>query len=137
MKMRVEHLVPLSTQAVEALTALRVLTGRGPLPFPSTRHAHRPMSENAIGYLLNRAGYHHRHVPHGWRAGFSSVMNERFREDRAVIDLMLAHAPKDRVESAYNRAVHLPRRRDLAQAWADLLLVGAAPAARLLTGLRR
>jgi integrase len=137
MKMRAEHLVPLSTQAVEVLAAVRVLTGRGPLPFPSTRHAHKPMSENALGYLLNRAGYHHRHVPHGWRAGFSSVMNERFREDRAVIDLMLAHAPKDRVESAYNRAVHLARRRELAQAWADLLLEGAAPAASLLTGARR
>lgn len=137
MKMRAEHLVPLSRQAVEVLAAVRVLTGRGPLPFPSTRHAHRPMSENALGYLLNRAGYHHRHVPHGWRAGFSSVMNERFREDRAVIDLMLAHAPKDRVESAYNRAVHMARRRELAQAWADLLLEGAAPAASLLTGARR
>lgn len=137
MKMRTEHLVPLSRQAVEVLAAVRVLSGRGPLPFPSTRHAHKPMSENALGYLLNRAGYHHRHVPHGWRAGFSSVMNERFREDRALIDLMLAHAPKDRVEAAYNRAVHQVRRRELAQAWADLLLEGAAPAAALLTGARR
>ena len=61
------------------------------------------MSENAIGYLLNRAGYHSRHVPHGWRATFSTIMNERFGDDRHVIDLMLAHAAKDKTEAAYNR----------------------------------
>lgn len=132
-----DHLVPLSRQAVEAIEALRSLTGRGPLAFPNTRHAHKPMSENALGYLLNRAGYHGHHVPHGWRATFSSVMNERFRADKAVIDLMLAHVPKDRIEGAYNRALHLDRRRELAQEWADLILEGARPASALLLGPRR
>ncbi len=132
-----DHLVPLSRQAVDAIAALRTISGRGPLAFPNTRHAHKPMSENAIGYLLNRAGYHHKHVPHGWRATFSSVMNERFRADKPVIDLMLAHVPKDKVEGAYNRALHLERRRELAQLWADLILEGARPARELLSGPRR
>jgi integrase len=132
-----DHLVPLSRQALEAIEALRRLTGRGPLAFPNTRHAHRPMSENAIGYLLNRAGYHHRHVPHGFRSTFSSVMNERYKADRPVIDLMLAHKPKEKVEAAYNRALHLDRRKELAQIWADLILEGAKPAADLLVGPRR
>ena len=59
-------------------------------------------------------------------------MNERFPADRAVIDLMLAHAPKDKVEGVYNRALHLPRRRELAQQWADLLLEGAVGAEALI-----
>lgn len=137
MKMKREHAVPLSRQAVEVLAAARTFTGRGPLVFPNSRHAHRPMSENAIGYLLNRAGYHHRHVPHGWRATFSTIMNERHRADRAVIDLMLAHAPDDATEAAYNRAAHMERRRELAQVWADLLLEGARPAAEIVPGSRR
>jgi integrase len=132
-----DHLVPLSRQALEVIAALRTLTGRGPLVFPNTRHAHKPMSENAIGYLLNRAGYHHRHVPHGWRSTFSTVMNEAYTPDRAVIDLMLAHLPKDQVEGAYNRAKHLTRRKELAQIWADIILEGAKPAAALLEGPRR
>ena len=132
-----DHLVPLSRQAVEAIAALRTISGRGPLAFPNTRHAHKPMSENAIGYLLNRAGFHHKHVPHGWRATFSTVMNERFQADRAVIDLMLAHVPKDKVEGAYNRALRLNRRRELAQLWADLILEEARPASELLVGPRR
>ena len=107
------------------------------MPFPSAVKAHEPLSENAIGYLLNRAGYHQRHVPHGWRATFSTVMNERFRADRAIIDLMLAHAPQDAVEAAYNRATHMDRRRELAQAWADLLMEKMLPAAELLKLPRR
>jgi integrase len=137
MKMKQEHLVPLSRQSVAVLRAVRSLTGRGPLVFPNARYAHRPMSENALGYLLNRAGYHNRHVPHGWRAAFSTIMNERHRQDRLVIDLMLAHAPKDRTESAYNRAAHIPRRRELAQEWADLLLLSLPDATSLVEGRRR
>ena len=71
-----------------------------PYVFPNERNAHKPMSENALGYLLNRAGYHQRHVPHGWRATLSSIMSQRFPADRAMIDLMLAHVPKDKVEAA-------------------------------------
>lgn len=137
MKMKREHIVPLAPAAVETIEAIRRFTGRAPLVFPSARHAHKPMSGNAIGYLLNRAGYHHRHVPHGWRAGFSSVMNERFPADRAVIDLMLAHVPANRTEAAYNRAEHLARRRELANIWAELLMEGRPPAAQVILAPRR
>jgi integrase len=121
-----DHLVPLTKQSVAVLRAIWPMTGAGDLVFPSARHAHRPMSENAIGYLLNRAGYHGHHVPHGFRAAFSTIMNEWAERhgkphDRQIIDLMLAHVPKEKVESAYNRAAYMPRRRELAQIWADML----------------
>lgn len=132
-----DHLVPLSRQAVDVLHAARALTGRGPLPFPNARHAHKPMSENAIGYLLNRAGYHNRHVPHGWRATFSTVMNSRFKGDADVIELMLAHVPQNKVKHAYDRAEHMERRRELAQLWADLIADGLPPAAEMVLGERR
>ena len=137
-----EHLVPLSRQAVEALAAIRPLTGRYKLVFPGTRHGHRPLSENAIGYLYNRAGYHGRHVPHGWRAAFSTIMNERAERlgragDRAIIDLMLSHVPTNKVEGAYNRAAYMERRREIAQEWGDLLLDGLPRADQLLQCSRR
>lgn len=137
-----EHLVPLSRQAVEALAAIRPLTGRYRLVFPSARHGHRPMSENAIGYLYNRCGYQGRHVPHGWRAAFSTIMNEYAERigragDRAIIDLMLAHIPTNKVEGAYNRAAYMERRREIAQEWADLLTTNLLPASDLLLGPRK
>jgi integrase len=131
-----DHLVPLAEQAIDVIEALRKLTGRTPYLFPNQRHAHRPARENAIGYLLNRAGYHHRHVPHGWRATFSTVMNERYEHDRHIIDLMLAHVPKNSLEGAYNRAEHLERRIELAQAWADLIMADQMPIKDLIS-LRR
>ncbi|MEZ5655364.1 MAG: integrase arm-type DNA-binding domain-containing protein [Sphingobium sp.] len=132
-----DHLVPLPPQAVAVLRAAWPLTGGGPLVFPSNRHAHRPMSENAIGYLLNRAGYHGHHVPHGFRAAFSTIMNEWAERngdphDRKVIDLMLAHVPKDKIEGAYNRAAYMPRRRELATLWADMLSDGLPDPALLV-----
>ena len=57
--------------------------------------------------------------------------------DRAIIDLMLAHVPANRVEGAYNRAAYMERRREIAQEWADLLLEGLEPADHLLRLPRR
>jgi hypothetical protein len=80
------------------------------------------MSENTLRALLIRAGYFQRHVPHGFRAAFSTIMNGRCERawraaghhglapDRAIIDLMLAHVPTNKVESAYNRAAYMERR---------------------------
>lgn len=133
-----DHLVPIAPQCMEVLRALWPLTGSGPLLFPSNRHAHRPMSENAIGYLLNRAGYHGHHVPHGFRAAFSTIMNEWAeregkKSDRQIIDLMLAHVPKEKVEGAYNRAAYMVRRRELAQIWAAMLSDGLPAPSVLVT----
>ena len=124
-----DHLVPLAPQAVAILQVLKPLTGDLVLVFPSERHLHKPMSENTLRQLLIRAGYYQRHVPHGFRAAFSTIMNERLKEqgrgdDRAVVDLMLAHVPSNKVEGAYNRAAYLPRRREIACEWGSLLLDG-------------
>lgn len=127
-----DHIVPLSRQAVEVIEAAREMSGLGPMVFPNYRNAHQPMTEGAMRHLLIKAGYKDRHVSHGWRSTFSSIMNERYPEDRQIIDLMLAHKPKDEVEGAYNRALHLKRRSELAQLWADFITGNLQPPANLL-----
>jgi integrase len=116
-----EHLVPLSRQAVAILRVLHLLTGGGELLFPGRRIG-RPIGEGAIGELYDAAGYAGRHVPHGWRASFSTILNDVCPGDRSLIDQALAHAgAKGRVEAAYNRSQQLERMADLFQRWADLL----------------
>ncbi|MEP7350249.1 MAG: integrase arm-type DNA-binding domain-containing protein [Sphingorhabdus sp.] len=139
-----DHIVPLQQQAVKVLRAVHRLTGNGPLVFPSSRHSHVPMSENTVNYFYNRCGYQGRHVPHGWRASFSTIMNEWARlngnaGDRHVIDLMLAHVPEgvSGSENVYNRAAYMERRSELAAAWADMLMGGLAEPEKLLFGPRR
>jgi len=115
------HIVPLSWQAIAVLAELRELTGGGGLILPG-RRAGRPIGEGAIGDLYAAAGYAGRHVPHGWRASFSTILNELYPAERQLIDAALAHAGKGKVEAAYNRARHLERLRDLMQRWADLIM---------------
>lgn len=136
MKMRREHIVPMSTQAIDVLDAVREFVGQRRFVFPGERHITEPVGESTLLDTLNRAGFYSRHVPHGWRSTFSTVMNDRFPLEPHIIDAMLAHAPRNQVEGRYNRAEYAERRREMAQAWADLLMEGAAPALSL-AGVKR
>lgn len=124
-----DHVVPLSRQAVDVLRQARAIAGDSALVFPGRRAGRGSISENAIGELYRRAGLGGRHSPHGWRAAFSTILNECDPAARAAIDLALAHSPKDKVEAAYNRSTQMARRRALFQEWADILDGGVAAGA--------
>lgn len=130
MKMREAHIVPLSTQAVAILQELKPLTGHSRYVFPSIRTITRPMSDGTINAALRRLGYDSdQHVGDGFRAMASTLLNEMgWAPD--VIERQLAHAPRNKVRAAYNRAQHLSERRKMMQAWADFLdnLRGNRPA---------
>jgi integrase len=121
MKMREAHIVPLSTQAVAILQELRPLTEHSRYVFPSIRTITRPMSDGTINAALRRLGYDSdQHVGHGFRAMASTLLNEMgWPPD--VIERQLAHAPRNKVRAAYNRAQHLSERRKMMQTWADFL----------------
>lgn len=116
-----DHIVPLSPEAVAVLKEIQPLTGWGKLIFPSPRYPKRPLTDLALSMLLRRAGFSGRHVPHGWRASFSTIMNELYPHEGAVIDAALAHSVKG-VEGRYNRAEHISRRRELLAEWATILV---------------
>ena len=121
MKMREAHLVPLSTQAVAVLRELHPLTGRGRYVFPGARTNGRPMSENTISAALRRLGYtRDQQTGHGFRSTATTLLNEE-GWSRDAIERQMAHAERDGVRAAYNRAEHLPERRRMMQAWADYL----------------
>lgn len=121
MKMRELHLVPLSKQAIEILRGLRPLTASGRYVFPSLRTSDRPMSENTINAALRRLGYSNDEMTgHGFRALASTCLNEQgWHPD--VIELQLAHAERNKVRAAYNRATRLADRRKMMQSWANYL----------------
>jgi integrase len=120
MKMKAEHIVPLSTQAIAVLEGLRPLTGSGRLVFPATTNKERPISENTVTYALARMGYRGQHTGHGFRTTASTMLNEQgFRHD--VIERQLDHNERNAVRDAYNRAQYLAERRLMMQAWANYL----------------
>jgi integrase len=119
--MREAHVVPLPTQAVAILRDLHPLTGRGRYLFPGLRTIGRPMSENTINAALRRLGYDADTMTgHGFRAMASTRLNELgWAPD--VIERQLAHAERNKVRAAYNRAQYMAERRKMMQAWADYL----------------
>lgn len=120
MKMRAPHIVPLATQAVTLLEQLRVLTGYSRYLFPN--HGKHPfMSENTINSALRSMGYGGRVVGHGFRATFSTIVNESGHFNPDAIERQLAHSPRDKIRAAYHRAEYLPERRRMMQWWADFL----------------
>jgi len=121
MKMREQHIVPLSRQAVAILRELHPLTGAGKYVFPSVRTQARPMSENTVNAALRRLGYAKDEMTgHGFRSMASTLLNE-MGWNRDAIERQLAHAERNSIRAAYNFAEFLPERRKMMQAWADYL----------------
>ncbi|CAE6692379.1 tyrosine-type recombinase/integrase [Paraburkholderia nemoris] len=116
------HLVPLSTQAVEILQDIQLLTGRGRYVFPSARGNKRPMSDMALSAAFKRMGIDaETAVPHGWRATARTVAVEVLKMPAEIVEMQLAHEVRDSLGRAYNRTQWLDERRDLMQRWADYL----------------
>jgi integrase len=121
MKMREEHLVPLSRQAIDILKELQSLTGDGRFVFPAIGYAERPISDNTINAALRRMGYEKSEMSaHGFRTMASTMLNELGWAPE-LIELQLAHKDRNKVRDAYNRAARLGERAKMMQAWADYL----------------
>ena len=123
MKMKREHIVPLSRQAVEILEEIRPFTGAGRYVFPSPTSQNRPLSDMALLTALRRMGIAKEEMTiHGFRATASSLLNAQgWPSD--VIERQLAHVERNKVRGAYNRHDYLPERRKMMQSWADFLVV--------------
>lgn len=117
MKMKEPHLVPLATQALDILRALKPVTGHSEYIFPCLFSRSKPISSNTMLYALVRLGYRGRMTVHGFRSTASTLLNENGHHPD-VIEAALAHVRGD-IRSIYNRAKYLPERVNLYQWWAD------------------
>ncbi len=120
MKMRSEHIVPLSRQALAVIEVMRPLSGGDPLVFPSPYYPGKQLSENTLNSALSRMGYKGITTAHGFRSLFSTVANEH-GHDPDHIERQLAHIEANKVRAAYHRAVYVKERTKLMQWWADWL----------------
>ena len=121
-KMRKDHLVPLSRQAIKILQEAQLLTGPSGYVFPSIRTRRRPMSDNTINAGLRRLGYTtDKMTAHGFRAMASTLLNESGKWNPDAIERALAHGDSDKVRAAYHRGAHWKERVKMAQWWSDYL----------------
>jgi integrase len=130
MKMKREHVVPLTRQA-ETIVAQMLSSTNEPFVFPGLKPS-SPLSENTMIYAVYRMGYVSRQTVHGFRSIASTWANEqlveygdppiwmrRYHED--WVEMQLAHSEGNEVRGAYNAAEYLAPRRRMLQDWADYL----------------
>jgi integrase len=120
MKMKTPHIVPLSSQAMNILKTLQLVSGHSSFLFPGERDHEKPMSNNTILGALARMGYKGRMTGHGFR-GIASTLLHEMGFNHAHIELQLAHQERDAVSAAYNHATYLRERAKMMQHWADYL----------------
>lgn len=112
-----DHIVPLSSQAVQHLAELQPLTGNGEYVF-GVRAGARPLSEGTINQALKGLGYSADMIqPHGFRHTAATMLAEMGWNTEAI-DRQLAHKEAG-VKGVYQKAQYLEERRKMMQAWSD------------------
>ena len=134
MKMRNAHLVPLSRQTIAILKELHAITGKFEYVFFSPANKAKHISNNAVLSALKRMGYKGRMTAHGFRSLASTILNEQRVYHPDVIERQLAHADKNEVRAAYNRAEYLLERKKMMQEWADYLDATAKKESHVVKG---
>ena len=120
MRMKRPHLVPLSTQALEIVQQLKVMSGQYPLVFPGRNDPRKTMSEASINQVFKRIGYTGRVTGHGFRHTMSTILHEE-GFNTAWIETQLAHVDKNAIRGTYNHALYLEGRREMMQWYADYI----------------
>lgn len=119
MKKRVEHTIPLSSQALDLLQELKTYSGESPYLFRGRSNRNQPISDNTFGKALKDMGYRGKQTPHGFRHILSTALREKGFQ-REWVESALAHKVGG-VEGVYNKAVYLNQRRKMMQEWANYL----------------
>lgn len=75
MKMKTEHVVPLTRQALAILSEIKETSDDSRFVFPG-RNRDKPISNNILLFALYRLGYKSKMTGHGFRAVASTILNE-------------------------------------------------------------
>lgn len=121
MKMRRDHIIPLSKQTIKILEIMKPISGHTRFVFPTLKSPYnKPMNKETINMSLKRMGFKGELVAHGFRSLASTALNEQ-GFDYDLIEVSLAHVDKNAVRAIYNRANYLDKRRDMMQWWGDFV----------------
>ncbi|WP_261425332.1 tyrosine-type recombinase/integrase [Serratia marcescens] len=124
MKMKEEHIVPLSRQALVLLEKLRTLSGENKRLFPGDHDPDKVMSENTVNNALRAMGYDTKTevCGHGFRTMARGALGESGLWSDDAIERQLSHSERNNVRAAYiHTSEHLDERRLMVQWWADYL----------------
>lgn len=118
MKMRKEHVIPLTPQVLAILSFMEQLSTGNGYVFPSTSSNSGHIANETLIRAISRTALKGRQTAHGLRALASTTLNEK-GFDPDVIEKALAHGDSNRVRAVYNRAQYLEPRKKMLCWWSD------------------
>lgn len=122
MKMKRDHVVPLTDSMIEILN--NVKGNYSEYVFPSPQSTKRQLSENTLNVALKRLGFKGIMTSHGFRHTASTILHENIHRHGIhsdVIEMQLAHVEKNNVKGVYNKALYMEERVRLMEWWSDYL----------------
>ena len=138
MKMRQDHIIPLSPQAMAIIERMRPLTEKTGYVFYNFERS-KPYSDVWFNQALKRMGYTGDPYPkmtgHGFRQLASTGLYE-LQFSQNLIEIQLAHLEQSSVKKRYDLSAHLAERQMMMNQWAnhlDDLRAGKAVSFDLLT----
>ncbi|MGQ2902467.1 MAG: tyrosine-type recombinase/integrase [Neoaquamicrobium sediminum] len=121
MKAGKEHIVPLSSAAVELLENLPRIDGNRYL-FPGAREK-KPLSNMAMLMMLRGMREDEQLTVHGFRSAFRDWAGETTLHPDIIAEMALAHTIKDKTIAAYRRGNAFERRRQIMNQWTDYIFL--------------
>jgi integrase len=115
MKLKKEHVIPLSERALEIVREMQTMQVDG-FVFPGAR-AGCPISHTALTRVMKR----YEATCHGWRATLTDWASETTNHSIETIEFALSHGIPNKVRAAYRRYRSLDKRAVLMSDWARYL----------------
>ncbi len=122
MKMRRAHLVSLSTQALDLLRELKVMTGNYRFVFPVRNDPNKSISEACINQLIKRIGYGGKLTGHDFRHMLSTILHPQGFES-VWIEIQLAYIDKNSICGTYNHAIFFEKRKGMMEWYSSFILL--------------
>lgn len=123
-KMRTQHIVPLSRQAIAILKRIKDISGERELLFPGDHNPYRPMCENTVNKALRLMGYDTKKevCGHGFRTMACCALMESGLWSQDAVERQMSHQERNSVRAAYiHKAEYLDARKVMMQWWSDYL----------------
>ncbi|HCM1976850.1 TPA: integrase arm-type DNA-binding domain-containing protein [Salmonella enterica subsp. houtenae serovar 47:z36:-] len=127
-KMKTQHIVPLSDQAIAILKQIEALSGHLTFIFPGEYDQDKCMSDNTVNKALRVMGYDTKKevCGHGFRAMACGALSESGLWSKEAIEKQMSHQERNSVRAAYiHKAEYLEERITMMQWWANYLDVNS------------
>ena len=121
-KRKVDHVVPLSRQAIEILKEVKKFTGKKKYIFASYSNSGH-LDPNSLMKQIRQRGWGRDKVTiHGFRSSFMTICEEEEIETNvAILEMAVNHAVKGALGDTYRRVTFLKQRKTLMQNWSDYI----------------